>query len=51
MEGQGTITKLDKNTVTPWLNSFVNVGKKDKKKPKGMLGPNRSKPLYHQTSL
>ena len=31
MEGQGTITKLDKNTVTPWLNSFVNVGKKDQK--------------------
>ena len=32
MEGQGTITKLNKNTVTPWLNSFVNVGKKDDKK-------------------
>ena len=32
MKGQGTITKLDKNTVTPWLNSFVNVGKKDQKK-------------------
>ena len=29
MEGQGTTTKLDKNTVTPWLNSFVNVGKDD----------------------
>ena len=29
MEGQGTIKKLDKNTVTPWLNSFVNVGKED----------------------
>ena len=29
MEGQGTIKKLDKNTVTPWLNSFVNVGTDD----------------------
>ena len=29
MEGQGTIKKLDKNTVTPWPNSFVNVGKDD----------------------
>ena len=29
MEGQGTIKNLDKNTVTPWLNIFFNVGKDD----------------------
>ena len=39
MEGQGTITKLDKNTVTPWLNSFVNVGKKDQKSLRVCLDP------------
>ena len=39
MEDQGTITKLDKNTVTPWLNSFVNVGKKDKKSLRVCLDP------------
>ena len=27
MEGQGTIKKLDKNTVTSWVDSFFNVGK------------------------
>ena len=39
MEGQGTITKLDKNTVTPLLNSFVNVGKKDQKCLRVCLDP------------
>ena len=29
MEKQKTITKLDKNQVTEWLNSFVNVSKED----------------------
>ena len=39
MAGQGTITKLDKNTVTSWLNSFVNVGKKDQKSLRVCLDP------------
>ena len=39
MEGQGTITKLDKNTVTPWVNSFVNVGKKYQKSLRVCLDP------------
>ena len=29
MEKQKTITRLDKNQVTEWLNSFFNVSKED----------------------
>ena len=55
MEGQGTITKLDKNTVTPWLNSFVNVGKDDNRlrvclDPTG-LNPHIIRPVCNSYTL
>ena len=47
---QKVLTKLDKNEVTEWLNSFCQCGQRGYH-IKGLLGSKWVKPIYYKTSI